>query len=164
MILEYGGKLKSPFRIANVTKSDPNAWIGLNVVASWKSRDSMSWWADGTTNQLLIGEKHMPNYLEYGQCVHAGECSYLYGAGSSPGELCINSARTFDKPEALIIPEHCQVEPAGETHIAFGAPHAGSICNFLIGDGSVHAIPATTSIKILRQLSCVSDGHSVVLP
>ena len=33
---------------------DPTTW------ASWASRDTFSWWSDGTSNQVIAGEKHIP--------------------------------------------------------------------------------------------------------
>ncbi|MDO5554320.1 MAG: DUF1559 domain-containing protein [Planctomycetia bacterium] len=158
-----GQNLRSPFRLAEITYSDPSSPSIWHIV-SWKSRDTMAWWQDGTSNQLLIGEKHLPNYATYGVCRDDGtaECSYLMGGHDAyEGSNVTHMARTFDKSDAVIVPEHVSIETVSEPHMVFGAPHSGSVCNFLVGDGSVRGISTTTSIRILRQLSCVNDGHAV---
>ena len=38
-----------PFRIAD--------WRNTSDPTSWESRDTMAWWQDGTSNQIIIGEK-----------------------------------------------------------------------------------------------------------
>ena len=45
----------------------------------------------------------------------------------------------------------------------FGSPHTG-VCNFLVGDGSVHGISATASADLLRNLTSVRDGKAVSIP
>ena len=60
------------------------------AISSWKPRDTFAWWQDGTSNQIIIGEKHIPITL-VGRCdpfnnagiggleerTTAGDCSYL---------------------------------------------------------------------------------------
>ncbi len=46
---------------------------------SWTPRDSMSWWSDGASNQLVLGEKHIP-LMQMGKCdsyYEAWDCSFL---------------------------------------------------------------------------------------
>jgi hypothetical protein len=45
----------------------------------------------------------------------------------------------------------------------FGGSHAG-IANFLLGDGSVRGISATTSRDLLHYLGNVNDGNAVSIP
>ena len=127
--------------------------------------------ADGTSNQLIFGEKHIPtSYLN--MCIEGttwagaeySDCSYMtagfttvayarsfyagigvYGLARSPHEDSNNPARG---------PMH---------HYGFGSYHT-SVCNFLMGDASVQAVSVTTPGLLLQNLSDVSDGASVSLP
>jgi hypothetical protein len=82
-------------------------------VGSWEPRDTMAWWSDGTSNQIVLGEKHIPSNF-VGQCdvrnsgsdVSAGtprryhlDCTFLglqmdtvpeaaYGANASSSSYC----------------------------------------------------------------------------
>ena len=55
---------------------------------TWGPRDNMAWWADGSSNQLLVGEKHLPP-LVFKKCSpdnyarEYNDCSYLNG-----GDAC----------------------------------------------------------------------------
>jgi hypothetical protein len=84
---------QGPFRLSLLQSN--------NDYTSWSPRDTMAWLADGTSNQLLIGEKHIPLSV-LGLCYAAGngnapadapagvtfgqpytgDCSYLMGAQS----------------------------------------------------------------------------------
>ncbi|MDR2440316.1 MAG: DUF1559 domain-containing protein, partial [Planctomycetaceae bacterium] len=71
---------RGPFRVALIEIAGD--------YSSWKPRDTMTLWQDGTSNQIIIGEKHIrPN--DVGKCVRydtggsaedrdtAGDCSIL---------------------------------------------------------------------------------------
>jgi type II secretory pathway pseudopilin PulG len=78
-----------PFRVAI---TDTN-------LKSWTPRDTMSWWQDGSSNQFIIGEKHIPlsvigkctgSTSTHGDSVTLGDCSYLVASawhGISAGRL-----------------------------------------------------------------------------
>ncbi|MDR1141306.1 MAG: DUF1559 domain-containing protein [Planctomycetaceae bacterium] len=140
---------------------------------SWAPRDTMAWWSDGTSNQLLIGEKHIPP-SRLGKCgasgtektAYSGDCSYL--PISEWGMFAIS--RPFLRNGTATFPLHRPTDfdndlsTSVQDNIGFGSYHAG-ICNFLIGDGSVRGIGVTTSVDdILVPLSHVNDGRSVSLP
>jgi Protein of unknown function (DUF1559). len=148
--------------LANITYIGSSTDIGQNVVANWTPRDTIAHWRDGTTNQILIGEKHFPRNEPIGQCgggVDREDCSYLK-AGAN-WAFSTQAARQFDKSEAVIHTPN--IDLAGENHNVFTAPHTG-VASFLIGDGSVHGISATTSIVILRRLADTRDGNVVSIP
>ena len=80
-----------PFRLANITGSydDPASY------ASWKPRDTFSRLADGTSNQLMLGEKHI-NAADLGKCASiseigtgkfAADCSYVGNQHTSLGAV-----------------------------------------------------------------------------
>ncbi|MDR2641747.1 MAG: DUF1559 domain-containing protein [Planctomycetaceae bacterium] len=65
-----------PFRVARLTyetQPDPK-WPNFleqtkncaTAITSWAPCDSMSWWADGASNQLVFGEKHIPSWALQG--------------------------------------------------------------------------------------------------
>ncbi|MDR2438679.1 MAG: DUF1559 domain-containing protein [Planctomycetaceae bacterium] len=152
---------------------------------TWQPRDTMAWWSDGTSNQLIIGEKHIPTgKLGISKGTNAADAivdatatadaTYLatgrYRCGAS---RCIAARRTLSKPyegesENAVNVSHTNtgdpVLSSGHVgYYGFGSWHDG-ICNFLLGDGSVRGISVTTPYTILIPLGDVSDGKSVVLP
>ena len=153
-----GQSICSPFR-----RSAHNApsKVATSVITSWEPCDTMAYWSDGTTNQLLIGEKHFPKSNPAGTCStsNASDCSYL-NAGPN-GDKVINVTRTFDIYSTGIARPNDN--GSDEPYIKFGSLHSG-VCNFLIGDGSVRPISVTTSVNVLRSLADVRDGRTVALP
>lgn len=139
-------------------------WVNNDtIVTEWGPRDTLAWLKDGTSNQFMFGEKYV-NFNSEGDakfqtCDWIGDdCSYL---SSGPGGTSVTSiARTFDPGWASGIALPSQTIQAAHH---FGTNHPG-VCNFLIGDGSVTGVSATTSREILYALGCVNDGVAVALP
>jgi hypothetical protein len=157
-----GPRSNGPFRVSVISFIGSDTNPNNNVIAHWEARDTIAHWRDGTSNQLLIGEKHFPRNSPMGTCTGESDqhdCSYL--KGPNRWEYCTQAARQVDKPEAVIHTPGNDL--AGENHNVFAAPHTG-VCNFLIGDGSVRGVSATTSIILLRRLADVRDGTAVSLP
>ena len=133
---------------------------------TWEPRDSMAWWMDGTSNQLLVGEKHIPQSV-FEVCgpgsVHH-DCSYLACGASNMtgmGRLVRNATTdTYDmKTDAVAL-----ARPHGAANAtAFGSAHP-DVVNFLLGDGAVRALPLTTPAVIMAQLGTVDDGNTVRIP
>ena len=82
-----------PFRVASITnyQSGQNMWTDNARFTTWSSRDDMAWWRDGSTNQIIMGEKHIPQGM-LGRCADGGttfdrkdrvDCSYLHLHGHS---------------------------------------------------------------------------------
>ncbi|MGL4943015.1 MAG: DUF1559 domain-containing protein [Thermoguttaceae bacterium] len=148
---------------------------GNNSIASWLPRDGSSYWADGTSNQIVFGEKHIPTG-GVGVCANSArswDCTYSHSKGD---EL---SARTFNvgrpifptntssasmEPIARGPSAFAGVEyPRRDNLYSFGSPHSG-VCHFLVGDGAVRAVSVTTARDVLVALAEVNDGKSVSLP
>ena len=160
---------------------------GTNT-ATWMARDTMAWWADGTSNQILVGEKHLPSSVfekcepSEGADYRAGfkDCSYL-GAGTAVRYAAAHYQRYSSSPSQtgrmdlgnsapLAIPTDEDPTSVGSSTsngngglTRFGSAHP-NVVNFLIGDGAVRAFPLTTRAVTLSALATVNDGTNVALP
>jgi prepilin-type N-terminal cleavage/methylation domain-containing protein len=165
----HAPNINGPFRIANITISYD--------IKSWEPRDTMAWWQDGTSNQVIVGEKHVPLGKAGGTepANRSGESSYLcFGGGwSSMGGtrpiVCWRDTSGVDYVAPLRRPQEFDnvtsdvIFQDSNRALSFGSWHAG-ICNFLLGDGSVRSISVTTSTEILGAIAIVNDGKSVTIP
>ena len=153
---------------------------------SWKPRDGISWWSDGTSNQIIIGEKHLhPEHI--GRCVIdnsiqapgdsadntkgrlCGDCSYLahsggYSAGSYLRSAAYRREANGDHWRNGSNPidrpqDRLTTNALGR---AFGSSHPG-VAHFLIGDGSVHPFAVNTGLDVIGALADVNDRKSVSL-
>jgi prepilin-type N-terminal cleavage/methylation domain-containing protein/prepilin-type processing-associated H-X9-DG protein len=121
-------------------------------IYSFKSVTNFASISDGLSNTLLIGEKHV-RIGELGWA-NDGDMAYYSGynyttAQRSAGWYIDGSGVRQNKP--LMKPTD-----AAST-IRFGSWHPG-LCNFVFGDGSVHALPVNIDIEVLRRLADRSDG------
>jgi hypothetical protein len=164
-------RFTGPFIIANLTNT-----ADLNT---WQPASDFSRWRDGTTNQFIIGEKHIPRG-SLGKCqtgtgaiekVYNGDCTYMMtGKPSMHGAMGRNS-RTFNDHEGMIAKSpyfrnegsvsgpDCRPNDG----YGFGSYHPGT-CMFLMGDGSIQSISVTISDDIVLMLSDVADGGVVSIP
>jgi len=83
---------RGPFRVANIASPQVSA-----SYKSWTPRDTFSRIADGTSNQLMVGEKHI-NPADLGTCANynemtmpmtktASDCSYIGNQHTSAGSV-----------------------------------------------------------------------------
>ena len=165
---------RGPFRVAELGTA--------NAPSTWKPRDVMAWWSDGTSNQILVGEKHLPSSA-FEKCEPAAsdgyyaqnkDCSYLTAGSvmrvSSAHMVRVTStaAQIGNMSEGiteLAIPTDERPESVGAVAglSKFGSAHP-NVVNFLIGDGAVRPFPLTTPGRILAMLGTVNDGNTVQLP
>ncbi|MDR1959493.1 MAG: DUF1559 domain-containing protein [Planctomycetaceae bacterium] len=162
-----GSFCHGPFRAAQVTPDRTSSDYGSLKfgIKSWMGRNSMASWSDGSSNQLIIGEKHIPLSALNGCPSSKGhfDCSYIATATNTANTIF----RSFDYntgnnyiPIAIPSNEVPSVTGSG----AFGSWHPG-VCHFVLGDGSVRAISVTTPAEtILSPLAKVDDGRAVSLP
>ena len=151
---------------------------------SWQLRDTMAWWKDGASNQILIGEKHIP-LSRLGRCtqidngpdflLNAGDCSYLTYAAVPQNGSAGRAARVgtnADGTPKILYPRigglyGGQIEDVDENipaiNLGFGSYHP-SIANFLLGDGSVHGFGKSVAPELLAAFGTVDDGKVVSIP
>ena len=144
---------------------------------SWKSRDTLARWADGTSNQLVFGEKHIPaGYV--GRCAVMeadgaariqGDCSYLTN-GENRQLPAFRAARIVDEYQGHAPGQDMRfgIVSAKDMNLhnlrpTFGSAHTGT-CNFLVGDGAVRGLSTTINVDTLAWLTHCSDGNAVAIP
>ncbi|MDR1958844.1 MAG: DUF1559 domain-containing protein [Planctomycetaceae bacterium] len=139
-------------------------------ITSWESRKNIAYWEDGTSNQLIIGEKFVPqamfeangqwdggNFL--GNATHQN--LNVVRAISSGAQSIKRSPN--DIPEGEYYMNNAESGNANTVHAVFGGTHP-EVANFLLGDGSVHAISPTINRTTLWRLGHVKDGNPASLP
>ena len=147
-----------------------------------EGRDSFARVTDGLSNQIVIGEKHIPqdglgvcNLGGYAAIQANGfsechDCSYLCGADTtSQGYIlrCVAQYWSDDKktPYSVLAQgidgpyDHLVSSKYAAINSGLGSWHASG-ANFLYGDGSVHFLSSTTPQRILGYLATVDDGNS----
>ncbi len=159
----------SPFRVSIMPD--------YGRTGQWSCRDTMAWWSDGTSNQLLIGEKHIP-LGQVGRCEFGkdwvteatyNDCSYLMGGqnhGSANYSRPLQMYLDANNEPWLLYPP--LAKPSDHVGVygpdyGFGSYHTG-VCNFLVGDGSVHGVSTTVALSVIGRLGDVSDGKAVSIP
>jgi len=169
-------------------KTTINTYIGAvndqvatgQSVSRWELRHEMSYWQDGTSNQLIFTEKHVPTWTdrETSQPAHQWNGGWLFSANTANTRNNIGRLIGLDlrstppelNPLQIARDPNEPVTDAGGVggmnaapEYQLGSAHAGVI-NALIGDGSVRGISKQTATLLLWQLSCVADGVAVTLP
>jgi prepilin-type processing-associated H-X9-DG protein len=129
-------------RSANRERGSGSNW------ATWFPRDNFARLGDGTSNVIVIGEKHIA-FDNFRKCDgsdndtadngYQHDCAYSHPAQSVWGEAW--SGRNA----------YMTITRGGDDRVAnnqdsagFGSWHPG-VCNFLYGDGSIHALRNTIS-------------------
>lgn len=146
-----------PFRgalIEGVTLANFAATTEDMLYKNWQPRDTFSRWQDGTSNQIILGEKHILT----GTLL---TCDPTSGATIRYDTTWFNAGDVgFMRDGSLAIVRSGDVSGYDGS---FGSWHPG-VCNFLVGDGSVRAFPTTVKTTVMAALSNVHDGVSVGKP
>jgi len=143
-------------------------------ITRWGVNADISRWQDGSSNQLIFGEKAIGTD-RLGICgtpeaSNRDDCSFLASVGEGNHNIHIMRMfgdRTFDRAAGTFNRFASSTPLArptpGANVTAFGSWHPG-MCNFAMGDGSVRAISVTTPANILLLLAHVNAGEPVSLP
>lgn len=171
-----------PFRVANVVL-DGDESTATTKVERWTLRDTMAWWSDGTSNQIIVAERHVPQ-SRLGECPMADpsvgsddrarrDCSYLtavvspYATATQFGSIACSFMNSFKNPTntdygGLFIAPELNTGNDGLVennwqNFSFGSCHPGS-ANILFGDGSVRNTDRQIKPSTLVRMSIVDDG------
>lgn len=112
---------------------------------------------DGLSNTIFIGEKHVllghfgeGKFLVY---VPSGQDGSIYN-GDYPMNFCRPAGPSYPIAQSPL---------DDNVDAGFGSYHPG-ICQFLFGDGSVHALSNQTDPEIMGLLANIADGRPVQAP
>jgi prepilin-type N-terminal cleavage/methylation domain-containing protein len=123
------------------------------VVTTWHSRTSLASIIDGTSNTIMVGEKHIyPTKFGTAESDMAG----YHGGWDAPRnigrvggpEFPIASGPTFF------------VENSDDDERVFGSCHPG-ICQFVFCDGSVRSLLVSIPVDVYRLLCVRNDGQPI---
>ena len=181
---------RGPFRVASTDFNENLAPTNATAITRWVGRDDLGRWAaDGTSNQIVIGEKAIPTdqlgQCQAGQTGQAGswDCSYLSATCDDSDAHTTHFVRTFEgtfnssfanmnyhtnfsdsrATRALARPMASNAGGSGAYLFQFGSWHPG-VSNLAMGDGSVRSASVTTPGIILLTLSHVDTGQAISLP
>ena len=147
----YVSASRSPFRFAKHIQG----W-GEHDMGLWQPRDTMAWWSDGGSNQIIVGEKYMTPDQMY---EWESDSTWLLGYHIT----CAGTIRGFHANYPLGRSPN-ETVACTRPHLRFGSWHP-VVCNFAMGDGSVHSVGTNVdSMRILDPLVNVNDGEQVRLP
>jgi prepilin-type N-terminal cleavage/methylation domain-containing protein len=139
-------------------------------VTYWKSQTNLaSLQADGTSNTILLGEKHVPTNL-FGQ---GPTDSSVYNSDNGVGPIARILGREWTVPQQPpanpainiqrdlpLVSDPTATAPVPFIHQRFGSAHSG-VCQFVMGDGSVRAVRTSIDILTLTWLGMRDDGQVI---
>jgi len=131
-------------------------------ISSWTGRDSFAYWQDGTSNQIIFGEKAIPIGKVNACSAATGhwDCSYMTATAATFSLI----GRSFENGAGGSLPIVRPDDERNESMMSFGSYHPG-VANFVLGDGSVRGISITTPADtILYPLARADSGLAVSLP
>ncbi|MDR2344492.1 MAG: DUF1559 domain-containing protein, partial [Planctomycetaceae bacterium] len=112
-------------------------------------RDNISYWTDGTSNQIIFGDSHIPknrlNVCKSADWWTQADCSALTSHQGSRGYVRpVHPAYRLARGPNDYTGNSNSESPI--TGYGFGSYHTG-VCNFLLGDGAVRAVSTSVSMS-----------------
>jgi prepilin-type N-terminal cleavage/methylation domain-containing protein len=134
----------------------------VTTVTSWRGAVTLSAILDGTSNTLLMGEKH----IRPGSLRGKNEDRSIFGGTlNAIRRMAGYDTDTFPIPSAnnltvrnLMVPSASGV-PANDNQ-CFGGPHSG-VCMFVFCDGGVRSLALTIDPITLSYLAARQDGQPI---
>lgn len=111
--------------------------------------------SDGTSNTILVGEKHFLTHPTRGPAW--GNSFNLYSKGAVYPYTALNPnmplqlSPDYDLCAAKMNSNYCKY--------GWGSLHAGGLIQFVFGDGSVHGLSSSIDLNILAALSTIAGGE-----
>jgi prepilin-type N-terminal cleavage/methylation domain-containing protein/prepilin-type processing-associated H-X9-DG protein len=149
----------------NTTPNFNMSPVGTRML-TWTGVISIASITDGTSNTLLVGEKHVRPGSREGKnedrSVFSGNNANNYSrlAGIPPDGVAQTNGDTqyplvLDEKDTTVSTS----SPPGayDSNLCFGGPHPG-ICNFVFCDGSVKGVRTTVDLVTLTRLAVRNDG------
>lgn len=180
-----------PFRLPALTFSgnrpgttipaDGTRMADFENLVNWLPQHQMSLWQDGSSNQIIFGEKFIPLWglglgatpmFSWDGGGGSWDASYLFTWNEiTHGSTRIVNAATGNPPIARspddsTVPENTGAHSAPNaygTRYPFGSHHP-KVCNFALGDGAVRSIMVSVPQTVIVNLCDVQDGNTVDLP
>jgi prepilin-type N-terminal cleavage/methylation domain-containing protein len=186
---QFDSNFRMPFTVAQTNGLSGGVSSNDADYKHYTLTTSFATWQDGTTNQLILGEKHIPTTeikneggtetptttvstaMGVGTSGDAGKWdgSYLFTCGDSPNQVVrfINAHDNGTPGDEFGLAQKKESLGDASTYdladLRFGSYHSG-VVNFCLGDGSVRSFSLTTSTTVLTYLADINDGHSTPSP
>ena len=167
---------RGPFRLPTLTFSggvDGSDQFHYPNLLTWAPNQTMALWRDGSSNQLLVGEKFIPTFALGSDSNTGGadewDQSYIIAWSTNAvfGSTRFVQDAPHTPPFARSPSDPAIAENTGPRdywgRYGFGSNHPG-VCNFALGDGAIRTISISTLPAIVVGLTHVSDGTAVSLP
>ncbi|MDR2168941.1 MAG: DUF1559 domain-containing protein [Planctomycetaceae bacterium] len=192
-------RYNGPFRTPNFTWQDEKPEEEITgqytyKILTWTPRDNFSWLSDGISNQLFLGEKHIPiwalgttditdkfttwdggcfntNRADYGM---TAMCVRTTNGANNTGDKIISLAQSPNDPITQInnidsLIATIGLNRRGRIMKGYGAEKGlGSyhpgVANFMLGDATVRSVSVTIEQQILTNMTQVNDGNTTTLP
>ena len=140
------------------------------TVADWQHERNLTYWQDGTSNQIVFLEKHIPAWalrsnfeagIDWnGSWIHLWNDNRAHNIARFVSNSAEMIARSPQEPGTM----RADIRPQGvEGRFTIGSSHP-AVISTLLGDGSVRGVSKTTDPNTIWRLSHVSDGVAVSLP
>ena len=171
--LRFVGPLRTPSVTFFTASGAPAAGTGNDndgLAVSWELRDTVTYWQDGTSNQLVFTEKHIPSWALTATDVNAQTWNSGWVFCLSAMTSRFNIARFLSEDAKLFARGPNEpgtqdvLSTANQAYPGYqlGSSHSG-VVNALLGDGSVRSLSIQTYPLLMWRLGCPSDGMPVSL-